>query len=206
MLRPGAATAPGYAWTQRPFRRVAVIAVSLTLAACAGSSKPSTTKPTRHRSVASSSTTTTTRPFFTYQVKQGDSLTSLATFFGITLDALASVNHLSDAAALTVGQTLEVPPRQPVQLAVSPGDGPAGTSFMLSLTGAKPNETVTFQINGPTVKFTGPAHTAGPDGSVTTMYQTGTSDVAGTYTVIASGNQGTTAQATFRIDASSAAT
>ena len=184
-----------------------MIAVSLTLAACAGSSKPSTTKPTRHRSVTSSSTTTTTRPFFTYQVKQGDSLTSLATFFGITVDALASANHLSDAASLTVGQTLEVPPRQPVQLVVSPSNGPAGTLFMLTLTGAKPNETVTFQINGPGGnKFTGPAHTATPDGSVTTMYQTSTGDVAGTYTVIASGNQGTTAQVTFRIDASSAAT
>ncbi len=135
-------------------------------------------------------------------VQKGNTLTSLARFFGLSIDALASANHLSTTATLTVGETLLIPPRQPVQLGVSPGDGSAGTQFTFTLTGAQPNETIIFQIDAPGGdKFTGPPHTAAQDGSVSAMYQSSVSDAAGTYTIIAGGNAGTSAQATLRIDA-----
>ena len=134
-------------------------------------------------------------------VKKGDTLTTLARFFGLSIDALASANHLSTTATLNVGDTLLVPPRPPVQFSVSPADGPAGTQFTFTLAGAQPNETIIFQIDAPGGdKFTGPPHTAAPTGSVTAMYQSSSSDAAGTYTIIAGGNAGTSAQATLRID------
>jgi LysM repeat protein len=186
---------------------MAIAAAAVTLAACGGASTPAARPATQHKTAVSSSTTTTTRAPLNYQVKQGDTLTTLAHFFGVSIDALASANHLSTTASLNVGDTLVIPPRQPVQLLVSPGDGAAGTAFNLTLTGAQANETVTFQIGAPGGgKFTGPAHTAAEDGSVTTTYQSGASDPAGTYTVVASGNQGTAVQATFRIDPSSTPT
>ena len=184
---------------------MAVAAAALTLAACGGSSTPAAKSTTRRKPVATSSTTTTTRAPLNYQVKRGDTMTSLAHFFGVSIDALASANHLSTTASLNVGDTLVIPPRQPVQLLVSPGNGSAGTQFMLSLTGAQPNETVTFQIVAPGGgKYTGPPHTAAEDGSVSTTYQSGVSDPVGTYTVVANGNQGTSVQATFRVDANTA--
>ena len=135
-------------------------------------------------------------------VKKGDTLTTLARFFGLSIDALASANHLPTTATLNIGNTLLVPPRQPVQLGVSPADGPAGTQFTFTLTGAQPNETIIFQIDAPGGdKFTGPPHTAAQEGSVSAMYQSSVSSAVGTYTVIAGGNAGSSAQATFRIDA-----
>ena len=173
----------------------------MALAACAGSSKPSTGKSRRHKPVAPTSTTTTTRPPINYTVKRGDTLTSLARFFGVSIATLASTNHLSTTATLTAGQMLVIPPRAPVQLLVSPGDGTAGTPFTFTLSGAQANEAITFQVVAPGGgKFTGPPHTAAPDGSVTAMYQSSTANNAGTYIVLATGNQGSSAQAMFRID------
>jgi LysM repeat protein len=207
VIKPGAVEAPGCVSGQRTFRRVGIAAAAVTLAACGATSTSAARQTTRRETTVSSSTTTTTRAPLSYQVKRGDTLTTLAHFFGVSIAALASANHLPTTASLNVGDTLVIPPRQPVQLLVSPGDGPGGTSFTLSLTGAQPNETVTFQIAAPGgTKFTGPPHTAAEDGSVTTMYQSGTSDPTGTYTVVASGNQGTSAQATLRIAPSSTPT
>lgn len=202
-MNPRARWPPGCVPGQRTFRRITVAAAAVMLAACGSSSTPAAKSTARPKPVASSSTTTTTRAPFNYQVKKGDTLTTLAHFFGVSLAALASANHLPTTATLNVGDTLLVPPRPPVQLGVSPGDGPAGSSFTLTLTGAQANETILFQIDAPGGdKFTGPPHTAAPDGSVSAMYQSGASDVAGVYTVIANGNQGSSVQATFRIDVS----
>jgi len=175
----------------------------IALAACGAGSTNSATKAKRQGTVTSTSTTTTTPPApISYQVKRGDTLTSLARFFGLSLPELASVNHLSPDAQLSVGQTIEIPPRPPVQLQITPPEAAQGAPFTLVLTGAHPGETVTFEIDAPGGgKFTGPPHTTAVDGSLTTMYQTAVADNPGTYTVVATGNQGTSFRATFRLDA-----
>jgi LysM repeat protein len=173
------------------------------LAACGGASTTSTARPKKPKTVVPSTTTSTTPPI-SYQVKRGNTLTSLARFFGVSLPVLAYVNHLGPQAQLTVGQVLQIPQRPPVQLMVTPPDAPAGQAFTLALMGAQPGETVTFEIDAPGGggKFTGPPHTAAADGSLTTMYQTGQGDNTGTYAVVATGNHGTSARATFRVDTS----
>ncbi len=161
----------------------------------------SSAKPKKPKKPLPSSTTTTTRPPINYQIKRGDTLTALGKFFGVPLAVLAEANHLDTQAQLTVGQTLLIPSRPPVQLAIAPPDAPAGEPFQLTLTGAQPGELITFEIDAPDrAKFTGPGHTAAADGTVTATYQSSTSDGAGTYIVIANGNDGSSALATFRLD------
>ncbi len=147
-----------------------------------------------------SSTTTTTPGPIEYQVKAGDNLTKLAKFFGLTPTFLANFNHLGNADSLTVGQVLQVPRRPPIRLVVMPPDGPAGETFNFNLTGAAPQEMITFEIDGPgNSKFTGPPHMAADDGSVSTTFQSGATDLPGVYSVLARGDQGSMIQATFRI-------
>ena len=62
-------------------------------------------------------------------------------------------------------------------------------------------ESITFEVNSPGGKYTGPAHNAAEDGTVTATYRTSLSDEAGDYVVIARGNQGTTAQSAFVVEA-----
>jgi LysM repeat protein len=172
------------------------------LAAPSGSSTR-TRAPTRRAKVVVASTTTTTAGPFMYQVKRGDNLTALARFFGLSPSDIITFNHLGSADQLTVGQILQIPRRAPAQLVVTPRDGSPGETFTFNLTGAEAGETVTFEIDGPGYKFTGPPHTAAEDGSVTASYQTNGNDASGVYTVGATGDQGTTTRATLRIDASS---
>jgi hypothetical protein len=49
-------------------------------------------------------------------------------------------------------------------------------------------------------KYSGSPHTAAQDGSVTATYQTASGDTAGTYTVVATGDHGTSLRATFRAE------
>ena len=83
---------------------------------------------------------------------------------------------------------------------ITPAAAPLGAVFNLNLTGAKPAETVTFEIDGPgDSKFTGPPHTPTPDGKVSTVYVTTEGDPPGTYTVVVTGNLGSSARGTFQI-------
>jgi LysM repeat protein len=152
--------------------------------------------PTGASSVSSTSTTV---PPISYLVKPGDTLTAIAKQFAVPSASIVTLNQLADPDHLVAGQTLLIPPVPPVQLVVTPADAPSGTSFELKLTGAQPSETVTFEIDSPNAKFTGPPHTASADGVVTTTYQSSGSDTPGDYTVVAKGNQGTTTQAGFRV-------
>lgn len=45
----------------------------------------------------------------TYRVKPGDTLSAIAAKYGTTVSAIASLNHLSDPGALSVGQVLLIP-------------------------------------------------------------------------------------------------
>jgi LysM repeat protein len=187
---------------QRPvLARIAVIGVIAVLAACGSGTTTRATKAKKPKRPVPSSTTTTTRPPINYAVKRGDTLTALARFFGVPLAVLAQANHLDRQAQLTVGQMLVIPSRPPIQLTVTPADAPAGGTFQLTLTGAQPGETVTFEIDRQGGgKFTGPPHTAAADGTVTATYQSGLSDAAGTFLVVARGNQGASAEAALRVD------
>jgi lipoprotein NlpD len=162
----------------------------------------------RPKTTTVSSTTTTTAPApISYQVKRGDTLTSIGRFFGVSTAVLAAVNHLANGDQLTVGQVLQIPPRPAAQLVVTPAEAAAGQPFMLKLTGGQAGETVTFEIDAPSGdKRMGPPHTAAPDGSVSTTYQTSSTDTPGTYTAVATGNHGTSVRATFRVDPTSPST
>jgi LysM repeat protein len=158
-------------------------------------------------------TTTTTGAPMTYTVKRGDTLSGIAKRFGVSVAAIAGANSIADRNSIKQGQVLimppplppttttTTPPPPPAKLVITPPNAPAGTVFNINLTGAMPGEEVTFEIDSPAgTKFTGPLHTATADGAVTTDYVTSPTDRPGMYDVIATGKQGTSARATFRLD------
>ena len=202
-------------------RHLAVtVAGAAVVAASCGGGKHQTTATTRP---APKITTTTTAPFSTYVVKAGDSLGLIAKRLNVPLSTILAMNHLPDPNKIAAGLVLTLPPTtttttvsttttvppttKPLptsasgRLTVSPGRGRAGTTFTFKVTGAQPTETVTFEIDSPNgQKFTGPPHPTGPDGSVSASYFTQQVDPVGTYNVVATGNQGTSATASFRVD------
>jgi hypothetical protein len=95
----------------------------------------------------------------------------------------------------------------PATLAITPGSGPVGTTFAFALARATPGESVVFEIDYPNGrKFTGPGHTAAPDGSVSASFIVTKGNPNGTYTVYGTGNKGTKAQATFTVGSPTATT
>jgi LysM repeat protein len=179
--------------------RVLAAGGAVVLAACNSDSRHvgrSTTVPSR-TSVAP--TTTTTPPPLTYEVKSGDTLTSIAEFFGLSPAVIAMANQLANQDQLTAGQILTIPPTPPAQLTVMPNVAQSGQAFMFILTGAKAGETVTFEINAPDGgKFTGQPHTASQDGAVTASYNSA-GDGPGTHTVVATGDGGTSVRAAYLV-------
>ena len=176
---------------------VCVLAAGV-LGACGGDSR-SAERSKPPLSSTTTAPTTTTAAAVSYQVKRGDSLTAIAAFFGLSTTALAQANQLDVEALLIEGQVLTIPPLAPPQLTITPEDGPAGETFMFSLTGAKAGEIITFTIDGPGPDtFTGSPHTASPEGTVTTRYES-SGDEPGTYTVVATGDRGTSLQTSYRL-------
>jgi LysM repeat protein len=135
-----------------------------------------------------------------YQVQPGDTLTSIARRFGITIASIVTANALENPDSLTLGQTLEIPPPPPVELVVSPTSVLPGITVQFEFRGAKPGESVTFTLAGPMGTFTGPAHTASEDGTVTASYTPAYYATPGDVTVSVTGSQGTTASGGFRIE------
>jgi len=143
--------------------------------------------------------TATTTPPVTYQVKRGDTLTAIARLVGVSTAALLAANQLPNGDRLTEGQVLVVPPLPPPQLTVTPPDALAGTALTLTVTSAKAGESVTFEIVAPDGReFTGSPPPPSQDGTVSTTYNT-SGDNSGTYKVVATGDRGTSLQASFRI-------
>ena len=151
---------------------------------------PSTTTS----STLATTTTTVGRPV-RYEVRSGDTLLGIARRFGVTTDAIVKANSLPNADRLTIGQTLLIPPRPVVRLALSPPRVSPGGSVQLVLTGAQPAERVTFRIDSPAGSFVGPPHLAAADGRVTATYAPSAGNPAGNYTITAQGDHGTTASA-----------
>ena len=144
-------------------------------------------------------TPSTTGPPIQYQVRRGDTLTSIAQRFGVSAKRIIDRNQLTNPDTLTEGQTLTIPAAPPVALTITPSSATPGESVQLTLTGAKPKEVVKLEITSPAGVFTGPPHTATEDGTVETSYDLGLADPAGNYNVVARGNLGTVAQGTFRV-------
>jgi LysM repeat protein len=180
---------------------LAIVSVCLALLASCGSGggggaeRTTTTAPTT--TVAPTTTTATAQ---NYQVQRGDTLTSIARKFHVTVAVLLTVNKLADPDHLSEGQTLVIPPVPPVSLTVTPPNGLGGTSFDFKVVGAKPAEQVTFQIDYPGGKFTGPPHVASNEGDVEATYVPSLGAAPGAYAVTALGSQGTTVKGTFRVD------
>jgi LysM repeat protein len=141
----------------------------------------------------------TTAPPVTYQVKRGDTLTSIARFFGVSSQALAAANQLENQDRLTEGQLLQIPPAPPAGLEVTPPDGISGQVFTFTVRGARVGETIVFQIVGPEGQsFSGSPHTAGDDGVVSATYVS-SGDGRGKYTVVATGDRGTSLSAGYHL-------
>ncbi len=205
-------------------KTVALGACAVLVAACGSSHKATASAPPATPPTTVAITTTTTPPV-TYTVKRGDTLSNIAKHFGGTIEALVAANHLVDANSLTQGQVLTIPTLPtttpssttiplvvpttttlPVAtvvptLVLTPAHAQVGNVINIKLTGAKPSEAVTFEIDSPDGrKSTGQPHTADADGSVTASYLTTQGNVPGQYTVIASGSKATSARSTFTID------
>jgi LysM repeat protein len=182
--------------------RLLATAAVIVVAGCTTATGDNAKSP-RSKSTSASSTTvaptTTTTPSIAYQVKRGDTLTSIAKFFGVSSATIAAANQLANGDRLTEGQVLQIPPTPPPQVTVTPPDAVAGTVFTFTVASAKAGEVVTFEIVTPSGGiFTGQPHTASQDGTVTTTYHS-SGDAPGTYKVVATGDRGTSVETTYRL-------
>ena len=165
--------------------------------------RKATKRPAASTTTSTTTATTTTtvgRPV-RYEVRPGDTLLGIARRFGVTTDAIVKANSIPNADRLTIGQVLLIPPRPVIRLVLTPRQVTAGGSVQLVLTGAQPAEKVTFRIDSPAGSFTGPPHTAAPDGKVTATYAPEAANPPGNYTVTAQGDRGTTASAILVVGA-----
>jgi LysM repeat protein len=179
--------------------RVLLVGGVVILAACSDEPREAARPTSVPSRTTAAPTTTTAPPAMTYAVKRGDTLTSIAKFFGLPAAAIAAANQLANNDRLTEGQVLKIPPAPPAQLTVMPPDAPPGQNFAFIVTGAKSGETVTFEITTPSGgKFTGQPHTASQEGGVTASYNS-SGDEPGTYNVVANGDRGTSLQASYQV-------
>lgn len=184
---------------QHTWSRVLVASGLIVLVAC-GQARSDRAKPAGTTPTATTVAPTTAAPAPTpYQVKRGDTLTSIARFFGVSSQTLVAANQLGNQDRLTEGQVLQIPPAPPAGVTVAPTDGISGNTFTFTVTGAKVGEKITFQITGPGGKvFSGSPHTASNDGVVTASYIS-SGDDPGTYAVVATGDRGTSLRAEYRL-------
>jgi LysM repeat protein len=172
------------------------------LAGCGHSSHsalpPATTTSTTARPV----TTTTTVPAVTYRVRQGDTLNKIASQHRVSPSSIMALNHMTNPDVLAEGTVLKIPPVPPLKLVVTPRTGTQGQAFHLQLTGAPPNEQITFEVHSKSGVYTGPPHVVDAYGTVSATYQTATSDPAGRYIAVAKSGANPISRATFVVTAS----
>jgi len=203
---------------------VAVSTCAVLAAACSGGGHPHLTTAATVAPTTTAVVTTTTTPPVTYTVKRGDTLGSIAKQFGGTVDALIAANHITQANLITEGQVLVIPtppttvapatsiapaaattstaiPAGPAALDITPAHATVGNVFNFKVTGAKPAEAVTFEIDSPDGrKSTGQPHIASAQGEVLASYLTTQDNGPGVYVVIATGTLGTSVRSSFAID------
>jgi LysM repeat protein len=181
---------------------VAVAVAGVMLAACGHASHRALPPAPTTSSTVKRVVTTTTVPLTTYTVRRGDTLTTIANRFRIPALSIVALNHIANPDVLAEGRVLRIPPAPPLRLVVTPHTGTQGQAFHLTLTGAPPNQQVTFEVHKPGGIFTGPPHDVNPDGTVSATYQTGLTDPPGRYTVVAKGRAGPITRATIVVKAS----
>lgn len=138
---------------------------------------------------------TTSAPPVVYQVRRGDSLTGIARQFHTSVAAITSVNQLTDPDALAEGQSLTIPPPSPALILATL----RGSGFGLTLAGAQPSESITFEIDLPDgTTYTGSPHAASADGTVATTFDTAVGP--GVYRVRATGGLDTFVELAFHVD------
>jgi hypothetical protein len=87
----------------------------------------------------------------------------------------------------------------PAVLTIDPATAPISTLIVLSVTGAKPGESITFSITSPSGKvFNGAPHVVEPGGTTSATYNS-TGDEVGVHTVQAVGTGGTTLTGSFTL-------
>ena len=90
------------------------IAGALLVRSCSdddGDAAPAVLPPLSSSTSTTSTTSTTTPPVIrTYEIRQGDSLFSIAQLFGISVTALAELNGIDDPDRIEAGQILQLPP------------------------------------------------------------------------------------------------
>jgi len=108
----------------------------------------------------------------------------------------------------TVATTPTTTPQPVANVVVEPAQGNVGTEFKLVGTGFKDGESVTFEIDFPDNRppFKGAPHPTTPDGAVKTTYRATAGNPAGTYTVKAVGDKGTTGEGKFELGGAAGAT
>ncbi|HLH74310.1 MAG TPA: LysM peptidoglycan-binding domain-containing protein [Chloroflexota bacterium] len=74
-------------------------------------SVPSATTTSAVASPTIALTSTSTPAVVIYVVQSGDTVDSIARKFGVTIDAIARANQLSDPNQLSLGQRLRIPPK-----------------------------------------------------------------------------------------------
>ncbi len=113
-------------------RAAAAVAIATVLVGCGRSATPeSTADETPPPTVAAASvvaepTTAPTTPTPTYVVQSGDSLSVVATRFGVSTATLAEFNGISDVDTLVVGQELRIPPTTATATAAEDSTGSSG--------------------------------------------------------------------------------
>jgi LysM repeat protein len=194
--------------TRRPWARHwqagVAVCVALVLAACGSDADTPTKDRERPRrpttTTAAAETTTTSAGPITYTVKRGDNLAAIARFFHVPIDALVLLNRLESSDRIAEGQVLQIPPSPPVSLVVTPASAAANTVFDIALSGAIPGESVTFAITSPDGGvFEGQPHAVPEEGTATGAYRSA-GEPPGTFTVVATGDRGTNATATFVVE------
>lgn len=122
---------------------------------------------------------------FWYTVRRGDTLTSIARRYNVTVSSIAAANRLSNPNRIYAGQRLFIPGKSAYNpgaaaLLLSPTRGSSGTQVQVTARGFPPNATITVGI--------------GPEYSEFTQVARGTTDASGTFTtrVRIQGQAGTT--------------
>jgi LysM repeat protein len=137
-----------------------------------------------------------------YEVRAGDSIGSVAAEFGVARSVLEKANQLRSGDSLDAGRQLIIPAASAVNVRVTPGHGPRGTTFTIRLSGAQPGEYVHVTIRGPASESTAAASTADDGGTAVVTYTpTVNGDLPGDFAVLATGGQGTVAAGAFIVDA-----
>ena len=97
-----------------------------------------------------------------YTVQSGDTLSSIAAQFGVTVDAIVRANNIADPNALSEGQVLTIPARE---VEVPPTTLPVSTSGV-PVIGATPPITATLSPGPPATETLPPPDATPPQGPV----------------------------------------